>query len=261
MMDEDNLAKHCGVCPEDDNYFGTRVTGLTVSVHMPNQGANDAHIVSIGDPEQDAVPGVFKSAKGEDPSLVDWCGGDMYRRAEAAYLLDRELAPDEDRYLVPVTFVAQIGDDIGSVQMYIRGRQDKIDPDEYDQSWVEQAACLDYISGQMDRKNHNWLTHPDDDERPILIDNDISFPVKADSLIRSAFMNAWRGKPISSGMLEQIYLVYGNRDLWRDISDVLGNDDAVNNARARAKGLLDTGTIPGIVNVTANTEPDEAQSS
>lgn len=37
-----DLVKHCGVCPEDDEYFGAPIKSR-VTIEMPHQGANERH--------------------------------------------------------------------------------------------------------------------------------------------------------------------------------------------------------------------------
>ena len=244
-VETNELAKHCGVCAEDDQWFGTPVSHEAPAL-MPKQGANESQIVSIGREGMEQRPAVWKPVSGEKPSLVRWVGGALFRRAEANYLLDRELAPDEDHYLVPVTYLAEVDGELGSVQHYIQGREPRKAGDEYGPEWTEQAAVFDYISGQVDRMKNNNLTHPDDHRRPILIDNDLSFPhdETPKTRIRSTFVEAARGNPISDRMMEQIELVYGNNALWEDIDDCLDDPDAGELARERAKELLRTGIIP-----------------
>jgi hypothetical protein len=239
-----DLAKHCGVCPEDDEYFGTPVK-QSIAVLMPHQGANTSRIVAIGNDEQPPHPAVWKPSSGESPKLREWVGGELYRRAEAAYLLDRELATNSSRHLVPVTYMDE-GDstDPASVQHYVKDHAHWKQVNQYGPEWIERAAVFDYISGQVDRHNKNWLTHPDDAGRMVLIDNDLSFPVKVDQHLHSDFTDAMRGAALTPDVLEQVYLVAGNKSLWEDISEALNDQSAADYAQARAQAVVDMGMIP-----------------
>lgn len=238
-----DLRKHCGVCSGDDEYFDTKVIHA-VNAPMPHQGANVTQIVAIGGDDMESRPAVWKPRTGEKESLREWVGGDLYRRAEASYLLDRELSPDENQYLVPVTFIAQVDGVNGSVQHYVRGKnKDKRAVPQYDPKFVERAGVFDFIAGQVDRIHKNWLTHPDDSQRMILIDNDLTFP-HGNERIRSDFVTAIAGKPLSEETLGAVFLAYGNRDLWEDLNDVLEDKVAVAKAKERANLVIQGGKVP-----------------
>jgi len=235
------LAKYCGTDPEDDMYFGAQIEE-SVTVDMPHQGANDTEIVAI-QVDHNSRPAVWKPVTGEKESLVNWVGGPLYKRAEAAYLLDRELAPDEKHFLVPVTYNVSFNGVEGSIQHYVVGRKSRKEAKEYSREWLEQAAVFDYVIGQVDRVRKNWLTHPHDDGRPVLIDNDLSFPAKADQNLRSSFIAEFTGQPLSDRIIDSLHLLIGNRDLWSDLEETLGDADAVNNAKMRAEHLYTTKTL------------------
>ena len=237
------LQKMVGVDPEDDMLFGTEITNLQ-DVKMPKQGANTSMIVSIGGGDMDARPAVWKPVSGEKPDLQDYVGGELFRRSEAVYLLDRELASDGKRYLVPLSYMTQNGDEEGSVQHYISHRKPRKTVTSYEPEWIERAAVLDFISGQLDRKQKNYLTHPYNEKRPILIDNELSFSPDPDKRVKSSFVEAMRGEPLSDTTLDMIYLALGNHDLWEDLLACLDDEDAVENARNRAQQLLDEGMLP-----------------
>lgn len=232
-----SVMKASGVESADDLYFGVPIVSWS-EVDMPNQGANKSMIVGIGAVGQDVMPAVWKPVSGEKESLKNWIGGDLYKRSEAVYLLDRELSPDSNHYLVPVTWVDKHMGEDGSVQHYIKGRQRREDVNTYGRDWIERSAVLDFISGQVDRINKNWLSHPEDVNRPILIDNDLSFPSK-DVNIRSSFIDSMLGKELSTQTLDSVYLVLGNIDLWDDIGKCLEDSKAVNMAKERAQSILD----------------------
>jgi hypothetical protein len=238
-----DMYKTCGVDALDEQYYGAPVAH-PVDVPMPHQGANDANIVSIGGVNQEVRPAVWKPLEGEKKDLQDWVGGEMYRRSEAVYLLDRELAPDVNHYLVPVTWMEELDGKPGSIQHYVQGREKRQDVNSYDRSWVQQAAVLDYISGQVDRNQKNWLTHPEDDGRPVLIDSDLSFPVKPDQELHSSFIDAMRGQALDPALIDSVYLIIGNHDLWTDIRNCLEDEDAVANALQRAVDVYKARCIP-----------------
>jgi hypothetical protein len=239
----EKLAKHCGVCPEDDQYYGAPITHA-LDVEMPHQGANESNIVGIGGLGQEIRPAVWKPVTGEDPKLQEWVGGELYRRAEAVYAVDRELAPDENHYLVPVTWKDTLNGVEGSIQHYVRGREMRNEVATYEPAFVAQAAVLDYITGQVDRINKNWFTHPEDDKRPVLIDSDLSFPVKGDQKVRSTFVEAMRGMALPTDLLESVFLIIGNHDLWSDLRVCLNSEEAVQGALKRATDLYEQRMIP-----------------
>jgi hypothetical protein len=234
------LFKYSGVEADDEKYYGLPVE-MAYDAKMPKQGANDSFVVAIGDVATDSRPAVWKPVSGEKESLKTWAGGDLYCRAEAVYLVDRELAPDANHYLVPVTFTANVGGEDGSVQHYVTDNKKKQDVFEYDPQYIEQAAVLDYITSQMDREHKNYLTHPDNPKRPILIDNDCSFP-KAGKM-HSVFIDYMRGRPLSPKILDSIYLLINNHDLWQDLTELLHDPQVVHDARERAIHLYERHSI------------------
>lgn len=242
-MDVKKLMKHCGVDARDEEYYGAPITH-TEDVLMPHQGANESIIVGIGGVGQEIRPAVWKPVTGEDPKLQEWVGGKLFPRAEAVYLVDRELAIDENHHLVPVTWDDKVDGVEGSIQHYVKDRQAREDVNTYDNEYVERAAVLDYITGQVDRINKNWLTHPEDDKRPVLIDSDLSFPVKADTKLRSTFVEAMKGRPLSSETCDSVYLLIGNHNLWTDLAQMLESDEAVANCLKRATEVYELRMIP-----------------
>lgn len=234
------LHKSSGVDEADDAYFGAPVT-REVPIDFPVQGANQAEIVSIGFSDQTPRPALWKPADGEDSGLVSAIGGPQYVREEAAWLLDRELN-EPDSFLVPVAYVSQIDGQDGAALHYVTGREAAQSVSEYGADWIERAGVLDYILGQTDRHAGNWLTHPDEDDRPILIDNGLSFPATSAGL-NSPFVEAARGRTLSSDMQLSLKSVVGNKALWQDIAGLVGKD-AASAAWERANQLQQEGAIP-----------------
>jgi hypothetical protein len=231
----EDLAKHCGVCPEDDSFYQAHVSRV-LPVTSPHLGANRSEIVAVRNASGEVRPAMFKPLGGEWDILWDWVGGFQCVREEAIYLLDRALG----FYLCPVAFCTDVDGEQGAVILYVRG-QARRDAKEYTPHWAMRAAVLDFIAGQVDRAAHNWLTHPEDEMRPILIDGGLTFPVEAMEA-RSAFVEAMRGESIPQDVLAALGAVLDDV-VWADISQLVGAD-AADAARARARELYAAQTIP-----------------
>jgi hypothetical protein len=213
--DAGKLLKHCGVCPEDDRYYGARVARAErVSMGI---GANGAEIVSIQAGELTPIAALWKPAGSERDDLVEFIGGAMYLREEAAYLVDRA----GDFNLVPVAYVTTVDEEPGAIVYYSMGNGDRLDAAVYKPYWLELAAVFDYISGQRDRRMHNWLTHPDDRERPLLIDNGMSFPTRPMN-VNSAFVNAWGGSLLGAETVDRLKKLAGDV-VWGDVAELVGD--------------------------------------
>jgi hypothetical protein len=234
------LEKHCGVCAEDDSYFGVRVVKDS-TVDNPHQGANKSEIVSMSASGMEARAGIFKPFDGENEGLQGRIGGFQGYRDEAMYLLDRAWN-DPDHYLVPVTYVTSVDGHEGVVSMYVKGRKEARDPEEYDPDYTWRAAVEDYIGGQTDRHSGNWLTHPDDDKRLVMPDGGLSFPDK-DRPVGSPFVALWQGKELPGDAKDATFSLLGNKAFWRDLSVCVGKDAAAL-AMGRAKKLYEDGVIP-----------------
>lgn len=220
--------KHCGVCPEDLLFYRAKVEEAHPLDFPEIHHANEVRIVAlrVGDRVR---PAIFKPISGESEDLQAYIGGPQAPREEAAFLLSLALGA----YLVPVSFLARVGDEVGSVQYYVPRAGDRKPPSAYDEWWVYHAAILDFLMGQLDRDGKNWITHPDNPSRPILIDNGFSFPV-SDRKIRSSFLQECLGKPIPSIIMEKLNIL--RRDpVWEEIELLVGPL-----ACARARGRLET---------------------
>lgn len=235
------ILKHCGTCEEDDAYYQAPVAHAD-SLQWPKNGhANEVQIVAMIPEGLPPRPALWKPVSGENKKLVQYIGGDQCYREEATYILDRAM----DFYLVPVAYVAVVDDEDGAVIHYVVGNRPSLDVSEYDPEWVEKAAILDYITYQTDRHEGNWLTHPDDDGRPVLIDNGLAWP-STDIPCYSPFVKAWIGKTFSDGAMNQLRLLVGDADVWSDINDLVG-EDATKMAIVRANSILQQGMIPSAV--------------
>lgn len=230
------LAKHCGVCPEDDDYFGAPIS-REVPLNFPGDNhANDVELIAMCPDGLPPKAALWKPEGGEVSALQDWIGGPQYVREEAAYLLDRSLG----FMLVPVAYVAEADDEVGAAVYYTHDAAPGGPMAQYAPEWLERAAVLDYIMNQVDRHepNHNYLTHPDDNTRPVLIDNGLSFPVNPQFGCNSPFCVAWLNKPLSDETLAAIQLCLGDASTWQDIQTLVGSE-ATQKARACARYLLE----------------------
>lgn len=234
------LDKHCGVCPEDDEYFGAPIA-REVEFSFPDDGhANDVEVVAMTPDGLPPKPALWKPEGGELDVLQSRVGGPQYVREEAAYLLDRSLG----FYLVPVAYVAEADGEVGAAIYYSMGAGwPETTITEYGPVWVERAAVLDYIMSQTDRGyKHNYLTHPDDPTRMILIDNGLGFPEDEGIQCDSPFCSVMNEFPLSPETLAAIKACLNDIATWRDIAALIGGK-AAGKARACAQELFDNGRI------------------
>lgn len=237
-LTKQDLRKHCGVCEEDDEYFGAPIAREVVFDFPSDDHVNDVEIVAMQPEGLPPKPALWKPEGGELEGLRQSVGGALYPREEAAYLLDRSLG----FYLVPVAYVAECNGEMGAALYYSVGSQGSKDATEYDPQWIERAAVLDYIERQLDRNSGNWLTHPDDPQRPLIIDNGLSFPNDPSAQAYSPFCAAMVDKPLSNEALAAIKQCIGDAATWKDITDLVGAQ-AAEIARACAVKLLQEGKI------------------
>lgn len=239
VLGKAELQKHCGVCPEDDDYYQAPIA-REATLDFPNDDhVNEVEIVAMTPDGMEPHPALWKPEGGEEEVLQARIGGSQYPREEAAYLLDRSLK----FFLVPVAYVAEVSDEQGAAVYYVMGNEPATDLSQYDPAWVERAAVLDYIMQQTDRHAGNFFTHPDDEKRMILIDNGLGFPT-TDQYFRSPFVDVMKGKPLSDETRAAIQHCLRDAATWTDIEDLLGQE-ACELARGRAEELLENGIIPG----------------
>lgn len=224
--------KHCGVCEEDDALFGASVS-RSIPMSFPKKSTNNLEIVAISDDVLGTRPAVWRPETGEAAKQRAWVGGPLYPREEAVYLLDRSM----DLYIAPLCYVTEIDGVNGVVCHYVKGRNPAKDVADYSLEWVERAGILDYVSGQTDRISKNWLTHPDDPGRVILIDNSLSF-CSIDRPLLSPFADHIRINGLSKDAQDRLYLCIGRTDVWADIAELVGQAEA-DAAKQRAVSLLE----------------------
>lgn len=231
----DRFAKHCGVCHDADFYFHAPVS-KEVTLVWPKHGINESEIVAMCPEGRRPRPAIFKPENGEDEGINRSIGGHQSVREEAAFLIDRALG----YYLVPVSYVTEVNGERGAAIHYVPVTKRK-PVSAYSPEWIEKSAILDYIIGQIDRRNHNWMTSPILAIKPVLYDNGYALPVTGDHHIHSAFVDAQVGKPLTdTGNLERVL-----RDsvLWNDVRRLVGTS-ATELAQDRTNALLERAGIP-----------------
>ena len=239
--------KHCGVCPEDAAYFGAPISREIEFEYPASHHANQVEIVAMSPDGMPPQPALWKPEGGENLSIQEKIGGPQYVREEAAWLLDQCLG----FAMVPLAYVTEASGEQGSAIWYTAGNTEPQNAEEYGPEWIERAAVIDYIMSQQDRGNrHNFLSHPDDPKRIVLIDNGFSMPADPKMYCKSIFCDLMVDKPLRPDTLMSIRLCLGDAATWRDIQDVLADGGGLENAtaavakaRACAQRLLDEGMI------------------
>jgi len=240
--------KHCGVCPEDEEYFNAPISRQVKFDFPVGHHANEVEIVAMAPDGKPPKPALWKPEGGESLRIQENIGGPQYVREEAAWLLAQCLGFP----LVPLSYVSKVDDELGAAIWYTPGQTSpRGDLSDYSPEWVERAAVLDYIMSQRDRRErHNYMTHPDEEGRIVLIDNGFSFPDTPNKHCGSLFCEYMMDKPISQGTLDAIEMCLGDTATWRDIRDVLSTENneanaeaAVATAKACAQRVLDNKAI------------------
>jgi hypothetical protein len=211
------VQKLTGVSDDDDAYWHAPLEGQE-KIPWPKGGhANEVDIVAIvpTDPAYPPQPGVWKPVSGEKPGVQARLGPGQAQavREECAYLLDRRLG----FYLVPVAWLAEHNGEVGSVALFSEHTQPAKDVDEYSPFWVERAAVLEYVDGSIDRHGGNWLTHPSDGRRPVIIDNGLTFPLE-NKPVYSPFCDAYANKGLSADVLDRLARIRTDETFWGTIA-------------------------------------------
>lgn len=229
----DILEKHCGVCLEDDDYFGAPIS-REATIDFPATGhANGMEIVAMCPDGLPPKPALWKPEGDEVLALQDRVGGPQYVREEAAYLIDRSL----NFMLVPVAYVADSYGESGAAIYYTHDMLPARSPDSYDPTWIEKAGVLDCIIGQQDRQAHNWGTHHDNPTRMILFDNGLSFCTDGSNDVYSCFYDLIAGQPLSPLTIAALTQTLYDSSTWHDVTVLVGAV-ATEAARGRIKALL-----------------------
>ena len=241
------VEKNTGVAEFDDAYFGSPCIA-SGKVPWPAAGhANDVQIVSIKPHDEGlpAKPGVWKPIAGEKESLGRLLAGGgkaepVYQapREQAFWLLDRAL----QFYCVPVAYVTTVNGQTGSVMMYSGDNMPAKMPAAYDPEWVESAAILDHLSNNVDRRMANWLTHPIDERRPILVDNGMTFPAVRIEGRRSPFVLAFGESQVSLDNMAMLRYLAANKGFFDDLALMVGAE-ACALVVERLTAVLDSGRL------------------
>jgi hypothetical protein len=112
---------------------------------------------------------------------------------------------------------------------------------------------LDYLGGNLDRRmgdgiKGNWLTHPSDERRPVLIDQGLFFPVE-NKPIMSPFVDAVANQPFSPDMDWTLKHATKWDDMWSDLAALVG-DEAVKLCQERLVAAIEAGGIPIVAAAT-----------
>jgi hypothetical protein len=235
------ISKMTGVSDDDDQYWHAPLAAPD-TIPWPKGGhANEVNIVAIvpTNPAYPPQPGVWKPQDGESEGVAARLGPGQAQcvREETAYLIDRHLG----FYLVPVAWLTTIDGQVGSVAMFSEHCKDAKDAEEYSPYWVERAAVLEYVNGSIDRHVGNWLGHPQDDRRPVIIDNGLTLAVIPKPLF-SPFIEAFANRELSPDIMDRIKRVRHDEILWSTIARMT-DQRAVDLAFDRMDTLLRDGKL------------------
>jgi hypothetical protein len=236
------IRKITGVDDSDDEYFGAPVDYQS-SLDVPFGGhANNVQVLAITPKGLPPRPGIWKPYSGENPKLIKRIGHPQFVSEEAAYLLDRTM----QFYLVPVAYIAKVEGEWGSISYFVEGSKPGVDPQQYSDFYAERAATLDYIMGNLDRrigdgKHANWLTHPTDPKRPILIDNGLCFP-DTNAPLYSPFIEYLANRKLGPEVMNRVKRARFDHSLWHDITALVG-EQSTQWAQYRMDKIIQTGTL------------------
>lgn len=165
---------------ENDKHRDALFGGQVAKAAPLGGGANETHKVEL----DNGYRGVWKPLKGEDHGLRNDIKGDFFRREAAASAVADALGMGD---LVPPTVIRHHGGELGSLQMFAPNAKTGLDAliakrgSEFDgRKDAERAAAFDYVIGHSDRHYGNWMVsnHGQPNEKLVLIDNGLAFPVK-----------------------------------------------------------------------------------
>jgi hypothetical protein len=97
---------------------------------------------------------------------------------------------------------------------------------------------FDYVTTQLDRGlHHNYVGHPDDPSRMILIDNGLSLPAVTELPCHSLFCKLWINTPLSQPTLDVLQRLSTDVATWADVRVLVG-DQATEHAQVCVQRLL-----------------------
>ncbi|RZT79564.1 phosphatidylinositol 3-/4-kinase [Micromonospora violae] len=198
----------------------------------PGRHVNDAYDVTF----TDGTHGVYKPNVPENEFVQVRSSipeNELAAREVAASRLNEELGFD----LVPTTAAWDGPHGPGSMQEFVDNAEPDLPITDYTVSEQEQMAVLDYISGNTDRHEGNYLTAPDG--RLVAIDHGYSFPESNAEPLRSEFVQQLTNQQLSPETMARIQAtdpaVLADRLRATGLSDqaVAGAMDRFNEVRSR----------------------------
>lgn len=213
---------------------------------LQNRGITNLSKLGVGNANEafkaeldDGTNAVYKPVSGEDASLRHDITGDLGRREVAASRVDQMLGFDR----VPTTAMVDGPHGPGSLQRFAEGSTDALDANQYPRHQQQQMAVLDYITGNTDRHQGNYLTGPDGSV--VAIDHGYSFPDGERDYIRSDFVRDHLHRPLDPDIVDAVRNV--DPDDMRHMLQQSGlSDSAVNLTIGRLTDIQRNGMITGI---------------
>ena len=194
----------------------------TVTDVAPNgvsRGTNESYVAVLDDRSR----GVFKPVAGEIASARKDIGGDLGLREVAAARVDEVFGFG----LVPTTAMNEVTRELGrlrrvvpgpgSLQQFAENSTPGRSPEHYPVHQQQQMAVLDYVIGNTDRHDGNYLTGPNGEL--VAIDHGFSFPHGDRNPIRSDFLRDHVGRPLEPAVVDAVRAVNPNhlRAMLRDL--------------------------------------------
>jgi hypothetical protein len=201
----------------------------------PGGNANEAFKAEL----DDGTNAVYKPVSGEDASLRQDITGDLGRREVAASRVDQMLGFDR----VPTTTMVDGPHGPGSLQRFSEGSSDGLDANQYPRQQQQQMAVLDYITGNTDRHQGNYLTGPDGSV--VAIDHGYSFPDGERDYIRSDFVRDHMYQPLDADVIDAVRNVDPN-DMRNMLQQSGLSDSAIDLTIGRLTEIQRNGMITGI---------------
>lgn len=201
---------------------GERITGIGRVVYSSNavfvlemEGHDPGH------PEQ-ALRAIYKPARGERP-LWDFPAQTLHMREVAAYVVSAALG---DR-LVPPTTLRDGPHGPGSVQLFVHGPRDGVDPVPGAlEAQLRSLAALDVLINNADRKRAHLLLG--DDGRIRGIDNALSFlPYPRQRTVLIEFGGQRLPEPVARRVRELAADNGRRATLRKELGGLLDNDEVV----------------------------------
>ncbi len=218
---------------------------ITDASALGGQGnVNETYLAEL----DNAATGVFKPVAGENHSVRSDIPGDLGRREVAASRVDELFGFG----LVPTTAMNEIESDLaqrrqlpagpGSLQLFAENSSPGLDSDQYPVRQQQQIAVLDYVIGNTDRHDGNYLTGPNGEL--VAIDHGYSFPVGTQDPIRSDFIRDHVNRPLDPAVLAAVRAVDVGQ-LRAMLVDSGLSTPAVELAAARLEEIQQDGMITG----------------